>query len=215
MRRQEIISAIENNISSTQNEIAQIRNEMPKPTLSMKGKRVEQINEAWTKIEMLSKQLEKLESDFARERAKSEIEKPSIVVWQTSKDKWQCQSADSYKRYSFKAVNGFIICNCPDSELRARFIAEVSSKSTMTEIIEPPPAVRKPTILPGQRFYAKSKKAPAIWEVFERIKSETQNIIRCRVIDGAPQEREYIGPQFGYLLRQGIIQLIPDEPAQA
>lgn len=223
MRREEIILQIENDILLTEKEISRVRAEMPMPTLSMKSKRIEKINEAWTKIETLNKRLELLHDNLKRENAASKIEQSEIAVWKTATGKWQCQVSDSYKRYSIVEADGKYISNCPHQELSVRFIEAIINNNADGGSIEQHPKTpytnytprRGATILPGQRFHAPSDKKPAIWEVYERIKNEKENIIRCKVIDGAPQDRTYIGQQFGYLIRQGIIRLISREESVA
>ncbi len=219
MRRQEIISTIEKDILSAENNIATIRASMPKPTLSMNAKIANAINDAWTKIEVLNKRIVELRERLVREKEIENINAVEIAVWNTSEKKWQCQLSDSYKRYLIIENNGTFISNCPDKELSARFIEAITAKIAREDMIsrEPktPKEIRPATIIPGQRFYAPSDKKPAVWEVYERIKNESENIIRCKVIDGAPQDRTYIGQQFGYLIRQGIIKLIGHEGGAA
>lgn len=60
----------------------------------------------------------------------------------------------------------------------------------------------------GQKFMGMSKGKPAVWEVTRRVKTEKENKIWCKVVDGSVQEKAYTGKQFGYLLRSCLITLI-------
>ena len=69
-------------------------------------------------------------------------------------------------------------------------------------------ALKKATITPGQLFVANSHGEPSLWEVTARVKTEQENRVWTRCIIGYQQERQYTGPQFGFLIRKGIVKLI-------
>lgn len=60
----------------------------------------------------------------------------------------------------------------------------------------------------GTKFIANSKGLKAVWIVTRRIKTEEKNAIYTRVLFGKDQTRKYTGPQFGHLLREGIVELV-------
>lgn len=236
MRQNETISTLENRIFEIKNQIAETRKQMPKPTLSMKPKREAEIERAWATIETLNDKLVELENalktskqnesyatksqrrigvDKELRNLNSETPRLSgrtLAVWQTSTGKYQAQASNSYKRYSVIDDNGKLVCNCMKED--CEHVHAVAERLSSGEFKPSQVKVKPPTILPGRKFYAPSKKKPAVWVVTERIKNEEENIIRCRVIEGEPQEREYLGQQFGYLIRQGIIRLA-NETVQA